>query len=281
VDFAPATTSALAEMPTPVRANREAGGPAAEQGAGVGTLPARDRGAEAFESVVRLSGGRRFEEQTFEKELTRNEFLIKADYPRLVGDRGPAALKFNREVDALVRDEIGPFLPDQPDRKKDEHPIWSDAEEYHVVRHKVVFATDEIVSVFFYVDGYSWGAAHGYHHPRVLNFDLRRGRVLKLADLFRPGSKYLETISRICRDDLSRQLTGSFTEIDSWAEGADPRPKNYRAWVLTPRGLVVIFEEYQVASYAEGEPKVLIPYERLKDIINPQGVLAALASPAG
>lgn len=279
VEIAPAAASRLAEMPDPTRAAPEAGGAASGPNAGSETLPARANGAEAFESVVRLSGGRRFEERTFEKRLTRNEFRIAADYPQLAGDKSRAAAKFNREVDALVRAEIAPLLPDTPDREKDKNPHFGDAEEYHSVTHKVIFATDEVVSVLFYVDGYRWGAAHGFHYPRVLNYDLKRGRVLKLADLFRPGSEYLETLSRICREDLSRQLTKHFTEVDSWAEGADPTPENYGAWVLTPRGLVVIFKEYQVASYAEGEPKVLIPYARLKEIINPRGVLAALAAP--
>ncbi|HEX8458104.1 MAG TPA: DUF3298 domain-containing protein [Pyrinomonadaceae bacterium] len=237
------------------------------------TLPALERGADAFESVINLSGGRRFETRTIEKRLTKRKFVVTARYPELTGDRSTAARGFNQSAESLVARDLKPFLKDERDPEKERHPHWRDVEEDHVVSHKVIFASDEIISVFFYAYGYSWGAAHGYHYPLVLNYDLKRGRLLRLADLFRPGPKYLQTIADYCLCDLSRQLDLPAEEI----EGAKPRPKNYRAWVLTPKGLVIIFEEYQVTSYAGGEPKVLIPYERLRGIINPRGVLAALA----
>jgi hypothetical protein len=47
---------------------------------------------------------------------------------------------------------------------------------------------------------------------------------------------------------------------------------------LSHRAVVLIFEEYQVVSYADGEPKVLIPFERLREIIDPRGPLARLAA---
>lgn len=44
------------------------------------------------------------------------------------------------------------------------------------------------------------------------------------------------------------------------------------------RALVFIFEEYQVMSYADGEPKVLIPFASLREITDPRGVPARLAA---
>ncbi|HEX8130808.1 MAG TPA: DUF3298 domain-containing protein [Pyrinomonadaceae bacterium] len=243
----------------------------------VQTFSARDRGTDAFESFINFSPERQFETRTIEKQLTRTKFAIKADYPQLVGDRSAAARKFNQAAETLVDGDIEPYLTDKRDLEKERREHWKDVEEYHTISHKVIFASDEVISVLFYAYGYSWGAAHGYHYPLVLNYDLQRGRVLKLADLFPPGSKYLQTIADYCLRDLSCQLGITPQEVQGWSGGAMPTPKNYQAWVLTPKGLVIIFEEYQVTSYAGGEPKVLIPYERLRDIINPRGVLASLA----
>ncbi len=240
------------------------------------TLLARDRGTTAFESVIRLNNGRHFETQTIKQHSIKKNFSTEAEYPKLVGDRSFAAQRFNREVYALVAKDLAPYLNDKLDLEKEKHPHWKDVKEYHNISYEIIYASDELISVLFYVDGYSWGAAHGYHSPLTLNYDLKRGRVLKLADLFKPSSKYLHKIAHYCIDDLSRQLDRYFKE-DSKSEGASPLAQNYRAWVITPNGLVVIFEEYQVASYAEGEPKVLIPYEYLGDIINPHGALASLA----
>lgn len=245
------------------------------------TLSALDRGTDAFESVINLREGRQFETRTIERHFTGKLFSLAAHYPHLAGDESSAAQNFNREALALVKRDIRPYLQDKRDIEKERHPHWKDIEEDHSISHKVIFATDEVISVLFYAYGYSWGAAHGYHYPLVLNYDLKRGRVLKLADLFKPGAKYLQTIERYCLEDLSCQLERTPKEIQEWSGRTKPKPENYVAWVLVPKGLVIIFEEYQVTSYAGGEPKVLIPYARLGDIIEPRGVLAALRQPPG
>lgn len=242
------------------------------------TLSPLDRGTDAFKSVVNLSGGRQFETRTIERQFTKKRFSLNAEYPQLTGDGSSAAQKFNREALSLVRRDIQPYLKDRRDLEKEKHPHWKDVEEYHHISHKVIFATDEVISVLFYADGYSWGAAHGYHYPLALNYDLKRGRVLKLTDLFKPNAKPLQTIERYCLEDLSRQLERTPEQIREWSGRTKPKPENYRAWVLTPKGLVIIFEEYQVTAYAGGEPKVLLAYSRLTDIINPHGALASVAT---
>jgi len=276
VNSSPANSQAKETPPIASTKQEVVSQPKQESAADSQTLSALDRGTEAFESVINLSNEWRFETRTIEKQLTRTKFSIAVDYPQLVGDQSAAARTFNQAASALVASDINPYLKDNRDLEKEKHSHWKDVEEYHNISHKVIFASDEIISVLFYANGYSWGAAHGYHYPLVLNYDLKRGRVLKLAGLFKPGSKYLQTIASYCLDDLSRQLDMTPEQIQERSGRATPTLKNYRAWVLTPKGLVIVFEEYQVTSYAGGEPKVLIPYKRLRDIINPRGVLASL-----
>jgi hypothetical protein len=59
--------------------------------------------------------------------------------------------------------------------------------------------------------------------------------------------------------------------------GASPRADNYRACAVTRKGLWVTFDPYQVAPYAAGPQHVLVPYSALKDILKPDGPVAALA----
>ncbi len=59
--------------------------------------------------------------------------------------------------------------------------------------------------------------------------------------------------------------------------GASPRADNYRAVSITKKGLWVTFDPYQVAAYAAGPQHVLVPYSALKDIIKPDGPVAAFA----
>lgn len=241
--------------------------------------PALERGDAAFRPFVRMSGGRRFESREVSRKPRRKDLKVTANYPVLVGDGRPGAREFNRRARAFVLGEVTPYLYAGRDLEKERSPHWKDVQEYVDVSHKVVYASDEVASVLFYVQGYNWGAGHGYHRPVTLNFDLRSGREIELARLFRPGSNYLRVVAAFCAEDLKRQFAQKFPGgLGFFPEGFKPRRKNFGSWVFTPDGLVLIFEEYQVVSYADGEPKVLIPFERLREIIDPRGPLARLAA---
>ena len=64
---------------------------------------------------------------------------------------------------------------------------------------------------------------------------------------------------------------------DMIQSGASARADNYKAWAITKKGLWITFDPYQVAAYAAGPQYVLVPYSALKDIIKPDGPVAALA----
>jgi hypothetical protein len=48
-------------------------------------------------------------------------------------------------------------------------------------------------------------------------------------------------------------------------------------WHLTSDGLLVTFNEYQVAPYASGPQTVIAPYAQLKGLISPREPLATFA----
>ncbi|HEX8338406.1 MAG TPA: RsiV family protein [Pyrinomonadaceae bacterium] len=237
--------------------------------------PAQKRGDEAFEPFISLGGGRRFESREVERKPARKDLKVGADYPVLVGDRSAAAREFNRRARSFVLGEVTPYLEPGRDLEKEKDPFWKDVEEFYNVRHRVVFAAGDVVSVLFYLEGYNWGAGHSYHQPVTFNFDLKSGREIKLAHLFNPRSDYLRRIAGLCGEDLRRQFG---TNFPFFTDGLKPTAKNFKSWVITPGGLVFIFEEYQLVAYAQGEPKVLIPFDSLKEIIEPRGALARLAA---
>ena len=134
--------------------------------------------------------------------------------------------------------------------------------------HTVTFATDELISVLFYVDGYVTGAAHPFHYSHSLNYDTGTVQMMALDDLFRPDADYLAVLSRYSLDDLERQ------GVLEWEEGALPLPENFQRWNITPQGLLISFDAYTIAPYAAGPQSVLIPYEVLTNVAGPEGPLA-------
>ncbi|MFO7584726.1 MAG: DUF3298 domain-containing protein, partial [Anaerolineales bacterium] len=53
--------------------------------------------------------------------------------------------------------------------------------------------------------------------------------------------------------------------ILGFSGGAEPLPENYRNWNLTYEGLLITFDEYQVAPYAAGMQQVLVPFDVLEN----------------
>ncbi len=102
---------------------------------------------------------------------------------------------------------------------------------------------------------------------------LVRVKSFALADLFLPNINYLEAISQYCIAELSKQ---PFFD-SSFSSGAQPTLENYRNWNITPDGLMITFDEYQVAPYAAGPQKVVVPYSALQALINPQGPLGRVS----
>ena len=66
-------------------------------------------------------------------------------------------------------------------------------------------------------------------------------------------------------------------DADMMRSGASERADNYKAWAITKKGLWITFDPYQVAPYAAGPQHVLVPYSALKDVIKPDGPVAAFA----
>lgn len=181
--------------------------------------------------------------------------------PLLVGPEEAVTEPLNRAVDGFVTyalDEFRQWLV--PDVDEPGSTIW--------MTHTVTYATDELISVLFYVDGYVMGAAHPFHYSHSLNYDTAATRMLALEDLFRPSSDYLVVLSRYSLDDLKRR------GVLEWDDGALPLPENFQRWNLTAQGLLISFDEYMVAPYAAGPQSVVIPYEVLRDVAGPQGPLA-------
>jgi hypothetical protein len=209
-------------------------------------------------------------------------YSVNAEYPQVEG-----AEKFNRLAEEFVTKEVADFKKDAgPDPgEKDYMPEAS--EDSLNIRYTVRLLTDDLVSVEFPVDYYEHGAAHGSHAFHVINYDVKSGRELSLADLFRPGSDYLGKISEVAIKQLRRWNRDSadypggagepYLNDEGIAEGAKPSAENYQNWTITPRGLAVTFDYYQLGAYAAGAPAVVLPYADLKEIIRPGGPLDRLS----
>ena len=198
-------------------------------------------------------------------------YEIDARYPQLTGGNNPKFDMFNSVVRAPVMKEVAEFkkamAPEQGEEPRPEGSMGSDLN----VSYDVALAQDDLISVGYSIGSYYQGAAHPNTISDVVNYDLKNGKPLKLADLFKPGAKYLQAIANYCIADLKKQGKEKGLLDEEIQNGAAPNAKNYRSWTITKKGLGISFDAYQVGPYAAGPQYVLVPYSALKDVINPEG----------
>jgi hypothetical protein len=205
---------------------------------------------------------------SFKEEGQSPVYTISVQTPKLAGSDDERAQTFNQAVSDLIQSEIEYFrknlLAQTP-------AVPVSAGSFFDAQYVVILQNSELWSLKFNFMGYADGAAHPYHYSMVFNYDLEQGRKLSLEELFIKDSNFLEVISSHCIFELSKRDIGFYGGFE---QGAQPEPKNYRNWNITTNGLMITFDEYQVAPYAAGPQTVTIPYTELKTIINPKGPLA-------
>jgi hypothetical protein len=211
------------------------------------------------------------------KERSKDmNYEIAANYPQLSGGNNPHFEKFNQAARALVSKKVAGF---KKDLQNDEglEPLPDSMGSDLSVGYTVVLAQDDLVSIKFEVGSYYQGAAHPNSYSDVLNYDLKNGKQLKLADLFKPGAKFVEAIAIYSIGDLKKQAKDKSLLDDMIESGAAPVAKNYLSWNITKKGIGINFDPYQVGPYAAGPQYVIVPYTTLKDLINPESPIAQFA----
>jgi hypothetical protein len=205
-------------------------------------------------------------------------YSVDAEYPEIQGDS--RFDKFNQEARALVTKDVAAFKSSETAEEGEESGDLPDETQTSTldIGYQIRFATENLISVEFHEGEYSRGAAHGSSLTAVLNYDVKNGKKIALADLFNPKSNYLSVLSTYSSKDLKDQLRkDDMLDEDMVKSGTEPRADNYAAWTITRKGLYITFDPYQVAAYAAGPQHVLVPYSALKNIIKPDGPVGELA----
>ena len=197
---------------------------------------------------------------------TGPNYTITAQIPSLQGSEDARVVRFNQEMAALVQAEITAFKQSLTDLPVVPIAMGSSFD----LTFALLSPPGDLFSLKFDISEYIDGAAHPFGYSRTLTYSLASGADIQLAQLFIPGTDYLGEISNYCKADLATRDIA----FDASVTGADPTLDNYRNWNITPQGLLITFDPYQVAAYAAGPQLVTIPYLQLQPIIDPNGPLA-------
>lgn len=116
---------------------------------------------------------------------------------------------------------------------------------------------------------YAYQHAHGLTLMKSLTFNVQTGEQYQLKDLFKPGSNYVETLSKIVQTQIDQrdiQLLGEFS-------GISPDQDFY----IADKALVIYFQLYEITPYYVGFPMFPISVFAIQDIINENAPLGKMA----
>jgi hypothetical protein len=104
------------------------------------------------------------------------------------------------------------------------------------------------------------GGAHGLTIVKSITVDTTTGQVYDLADLFKPGSNYVQVLSEI----VGRQIK----ERDVTVLGEYKGISSSQDFYLADKALVLYFQLYDLVPYAYGFPYFPISVYEIQNILN-------------
>ena len=124
----------------------------------------------------------------------------------------------------------------------------------------------------FLVIGNQWydysGGAHGNHGSSYVNMDVKGKKVWHLNDVLQVDSI---AISRVLDAEarIKFKVPAGKSMEDIILTSSVPATNNF---IIADRGLTFCYDPYEIASYADGEIKLFIPYNKLKSLLKPEFV---------
>jgi hypothetical protein len=202
---------------------------------------------------------------------------VNITYPTL-DEKMSGAKEANQAIKKDLDTRIAAFEKESADNLSDPIDLPKDIISTADGSLSIVENNARYVSMIFVSEWYMRGAAHPYHVTYTFIFDKKLGKLVTIQDLFMPYSKYFQFLSSYAYNDLIKQSeegdTGFTYDKDMLKSGTEATLENFRLAVPTKDGLVIHFDEYQVAPYAAGAQQVTVPYAKLQEFINPEGALS-------
>ncbi|RPF49105.1 uncharacterized protein DUF3298 [Hydrogenoanaerobacterium saccharovorans] len=133
-----------------------------------------------------------------------------------------------------------------------------------ILNYTVTYNHDCTVSMYFQQYEYT-GGAHGNTIQYSDTWNLQDARRMKLWQFFSRSVNYRHYILTQINLQIAKQIAnGENIYFDNYEQNV-ANYFNQESFYLTPKGVVVYFQQYEIAPYASGIPEFTIPY--LKGVV--------------
>lgn len=135
------------------------------------------------------------------------------------------------------------------------------------IKGDIEHQSDQILNIKIDHTTYT-GGAHGYHGFRSLLFNPETGKSIAMTDLFTDKAAFLAFAEKEFRkkykipENAQINATGLMFEDDKFQLAQNI--------FFTNQGLLLYYNSYEVASYADGPKEIVFPYETVKSYLKYQ-----------
>lgn len=218
----------------------------------------------------------KFEPQIFEEF---DGAAIAINYPKAIGTKAVAE-KINQHIEHVIANEmnmaetsennisvaeaISEFDKEYKTFKKD---FQDSSQKWEVtINGEVVYESTEVICVSLqsYIDT---GGAHGNGRVTFLNFNPETGAILNQNDIISNTAQFKKIAEKAFKEQTKPKDVNETMEDFFFGEGFQlPSTMGF-----TEDGLVLLYNNYEIASYAQGITEILLPYNQIKEVlkINP------------
>lgn len=210
-----------------------------------------------------------FKDQSIERKVNA---IIDIHYPKAEGHEA-VAKKINTSVENFIANEIN--MNEDPDEKltlevaiqafdneyKSFKSDFSDSTQQWeaIIESEVNYDSDNVITIAvnFYMDT---GGAHGNSRITFLNFDKKTGDLLEQGDIISDKEVFKDFV-RPYFEKATKSLSNEDAVEDPFYGEGFQLPENIG---YSDQGLILLYNVYEIASYAQGVTEFNIPFEQAK-----------------
>ncbi|NLM75789.1 MAG: DUF3298 domain-containing protein, partial [Clostridiaceae bacterium] len=188
---------------------------------------------------------------TAKMEVYYPAFTSSFVYPVITGIEDKA---LESQINKLIEDELtGDFR--QFDKYAFETIVIDT--DYSITRNK------DLLIIDYRTHEYVFGSAHGSSFRDIVYIDLKNGTTYEsIAELIKP--EMLDDALLALSTAVSHQIREEFDMY--WEDYVEITPE--ANFVLKEDGIIIYFDEYEIAAYAAGMPEFFIPYTHIREYID-------------
>lgn len=195
---------------------------------------------------------------------------VEYSYPIFSG-KGTLIEYVNRELETEAEDRFNNFV------KEELYAEEVEEDEISVVcSFSPRYQTSNLISIGGFTSQIRGSRGCTYYEGKTF---WQRGDVvvkLILDDLFVKGSGYRQFLLDYYKNNFNRCDYENY--VSHGELFSELSPKDFDAFVLTEKGLMIVFPVYTIGGWAEGPDTVLIPYAKINKFIDFSGPLKEVVS---